>query len=416
MALGEFPVRPASEEGESLAGYVYRAYDANGHRLPVPLLSAISRAFAKRASLNKLVSVAGSLDIARKAWIPVARMRYQAAAEFPKVLLAGSRLSYCPECLRNQPQHRLIWQVPGVRACPEHGCRLVERCPGCDRFLIWRNCGLDWSCLCGASLLDADSDEASSGELFVARLVRDECLDREGAARDLYVSLAEGAKLLRRIRLLGRGDPLPEAARLLDRAVANNSGVAADLFDALHDPDGDLFVPCSSSLLRIIEWSDDISRSPSLLRENMEIVLREFVAQHRVALPFEKLLLYPTQPLDDRIADLQAFGAWCGCWDPSGGSSCAPREVLFPERRRWGLQDGVIIDIVLELHGAFRRGDAWGPHLAMVRRVTADRPPLVRDAHHVVAALWAWLRPLSVLQLRPYLAELCEYAARGCRP
>lgn len=212
MTLGDFPVRPAYESGESLAGYIYRAYDANGQRLPISLLSAISGSFAKRAALNRLVQVAGSLDIARKAWVPVARMRYQAAAEFPKLLRAGSRIAYCPECLRNQPLHRQIWQVPGVRACPDHGGRLVERCRGCNRPLNWRNCGWSWSCRCGASFLDVESDAADSSEVFVAILLRDECLgtDKERAARDLYVSLAEGAKLLKRVRLLGRSDPFAD--------------------------------------------------------------------------------------------------------------------------------------------------------------------------------------------------------------
>jgi hypothetical protein len=48
---------------------------------------------------------------------------------------ASGRSQFCPECLRHQAYHRLMWMPQAIPVCLEHRCLLVDRCPVCHGWL-----------------------------------------------------------------------------------------------------------------------------------------------------------------------------------------------------------------------------------------------------------------------------------------
>lgn len=54
-------------------------------------------------------------------------------------LLPGAAITFatrlCSQCYRDEPIHRLSWQVGDCGVCSEHHCRLLSECPGCKTAL-----------------------------------------------------------------------------------------------------------------------------------------------------------------------------------------------------------------------------------------------------------------------------------------
>lgn len=246
----------------------------------------------------------------------------------------------------------------------------------------------------------------------MAQMLRESLVGgNEESAQDLYVSMADGAKLLTSAgRSRGR-DCMLEGARLLHDALSDRNAVAAELFNHLQKTDGQFFAPVRPALRRVIAWAEDTSQSASLLREEIGAGLRSLLSTHRVQLAPDRPLLYPVRPIADRVAELQAFGTWCDCWDGYAVSSRKADCTQVPAAQRWDFRDDVIAEIVKELYRAFQRGDDSEVHLAMLSAVTSDVPKLVRSAEHVVASLWSSLQTVPLVHLRSYLTALRSDAA-----
>jgi hypothetical protein len=50
-------------------------------------------------------------------------------------MLRNEIFYYCPECLKEKPYHRLIWEIEDIIACPEHKVFLQKTCPHCATTL-----------------------------------------------------------------------------------------------------------------------------------------------------------------------------------------------------------------------------------------------------------------------------------------
>jgi hypothetical protein len=50
--------------------------------------------------------------------------------------------------VEDDQRHKLIWDLPLVTACPDHGCRLMDRCDQCRRPLAWTRLDADFTCSC----------------------------------------------------------------------------------------------------------------------------------------------------------------------------------------------------------------------------------------------------------------------------
>jgi hypothetical protein len=411
FSVGDLPMRPAYEPGESLHGYLYRVCGSNDHRLSASLLEVLTSAFGDAAALKALNVAVGNAETMVQAWDPIARMRSFAAAASRKLLPAIGRIAYCALCLRSHTRHRMLWQAPCVWACAEHGCKLIDRCSGCGEELTWKACSPGWLCRCGASLPDGTVEAAPQHELVIAQLVEDGLKRGDQIAAACVVdSLMDGVELLRRVEQSG-GIGIADAAKLLGRVLQDRRAVVVELVQKLSKAKRRFVSPPSGRLLRLIEWADDSRRPSSMLRHEVAAALRDFISEHQVQLPSDRTLLYAVNSASGPAADLQAFGVWFGCWDADADITGEEEDQIFGVRHSWSQEDEVIADILTELHRAFQRG-AEGEFEQDLFSINAlDYPLIVRDARHVVASIWMQLRPVPVGKLCRYLAELREEAA-----
>ena len=80
-------------------------------------------------------------------------------------IFRSSMLRFCPNCLC-KGFHSELFQLRGLILCPEHGCTLLEACPGCRRQIEYDDCLLRaFICRCGFKLSEwtpqKDGDLAS---------------------------------------------------------------------------------------------------------------------------------------------------------------------------------------------------------------------------------------------------------------
>jgi hypothetical protein len=408
VAIGDLPLRPAFEPGESLPGYLYRAYALNGHRVPLQVMNALKRPYGREPARHVLRAAVNDSEAAMEAWELIARMRARAVESSRSLLLPVDRVAYCPACLRARKLHRLIWQMPGVWACPEHGCKLVCRCQGCDEWLTWEACRPNWQCRCGARLSDGKSEGAADYELFVARVLERSFFNKfEAGATDLFRSLMDGVEVLQKF-----DEPssigLAEAAHLFHRLMHQRSVIAFELFRRLHKLEGRFFVHASGRLLRLIDWANDPRRRWSSLRAVLAAALRDLISERRVLLPLDKTLLYAARSSNGPVPDLLAFERWFVCWHEDMTTAPRVEPELLPGQIVWDGQDEVIADILLALHRAFKSGEDGCMHRELFNSVASDESLLAHDARHLVANIWMRLRAVHVVRLREYLAVLLD--------
>jgi TniQ len=66
-------------------------------------------------------------------------------------IFRSSELRFCPVCLR-LGFHSEIFQLRGLRSCPQHGCRLQTGCPGCQQWASIDEFLPALTCRCGHKL------------------------------------------------------------------------------------------------------------------------------------------------------------------------------------------------------------------------------------------------------------------------
>jgi hypothetical protein len=161
------PVRWPRQPGESLAGYVYRLYDANGHTVPRPYSASLTILYGRNSEEDR-----------RRAASEISRLigpvpesdwpRCQEPHGWQKQ--SASRMRSCPMCMRENEFHRALWELPLVHACPYHRVKLRDHCD-CGKALAWRGLSGDWRCRCGASLKQLRVERADKVLLILSRVV-----------------------------------------------------------------------------------------------------------------------------------------------------------------------------------------------------------------------------------------------------
>jgi hypothetical protein len=165
IPFGDYPVRPQLEQGESLFGYVYRFYNANGYRTPDVVRKWLFTLFYRRDNdksdtFNCLHSLTGSTIELERIWgiqirsIPWSRTQPNHLQRNQEIwiTLYQCPFRFCPICLRETDFHSALWEIDFVMACPIHNCNLVIRCPNCLNKLYWRCLLTDWRCVCRTPL------------------------------------------------------------------------------------------------------------------------------------------------------------------------------------------------------------------------------------------------------------------------
>jgi len=142
------PIHPPPQPMESLTSYLTRLAEANGiptlYRLQpilfpdrhadsiremkdIPPKSFDSLSIAAHCSEAALQAIT-FYHLIKKFGRPTNSV---AVAQFLLGHLAP-QLRYCPICLQTDPPHYILpWRFVMLAGCPQHGCRLLDRCSGC---------------------------------------------------------------------------------------------------------------------------------------------------------------------------------------------------------------------------------------------------------------------------------------------
>ncbi|MTD33060.1 TniQ family protein [Paludibacterium denitrificans] len=176
--FARYPVRPVVQPGESLAGYLYRFYNDNHHKVPAPALAAAMQMYqgseAKQATANSILSVLFG-KVAHRMHATGRHINYCQAQRVtfshhphPKPEAATQ---FCPACIEERQIHKALWELPFVEACPVHETALLESCPTCDRPYTWSSLNHDWACRCEIPISEHTCPRASRKQVQLARFM-----------------------------------------------------------------------------------------------------------------------------------------------------------------------------------------------------------------------------------------------------
>lgn len=161
------PVRLPRQPGESVAGYVYRLCDANGHSVPGAVRSSLTTLYGrnsqedKRRAASEIHKLTG--PVPESDW-----PHWQDPHGWRKQ--SSSSMRICSVCLREHGFHKALWELPLVNACPYHRIKLQDHCD-CGKALTWRGLTADWRCTCCASIKHLGVERADKGSLILSRVV-----------------------------------------------------------------------------------------------------------------------------------------------------------------------------------------------------------------------------------------------------
>jgi hypothetical protein len=172
----EYPIYPALQEGESLAGYIRRFYSANGHNIPEDLIAAVRSLYQGndvKEAFNDIQEVVGSkCKLNRDWWIKHRLDEPDVGMQLQKwQALNYNNVRFCSLCLAENNFHFALWELPLLSACPLHACELVSKCGACSRSLPWSALKLGWYCECGQSIKSNNPKSAKPWEIYFGCLL-----------------------------------------------------------------------------------------------------------------------------------------------------------------------------------------------------------------------------------------------------
>lgn len=154
---------------ESPRGYLCRTAHAHGYYGTWWLadLAGITPGALERE--DRATRVAHVLRLTTSEWLQMCYRPVKGKNRFEQRFFLGqvigaSHLNYrrpriCPCCLRDRSVWWTIWDLKLVSACPIHLCRLIDRCPACDRKLTWHQRAMH-TCRCGMDLRRVKPEKA----------------------------------------------------------------------------------------------------------------------------------------------------------------------------------------------------------------------------------------------------------------
>lgn len=183
IGLSQYPVRPRVRRGESLAGYVFRMHSVNGHGVSKDVWSLLAELYRPRATVESEAAkrkteelLGDDRPIDRRWLVNDALLSWWPPEASPCWLVHPSwDPRMCPRCLDTFGMHLAIWELPLVGACPIHGCELITRCVVCQARLSWRSMKTDWSCRCGAQIVEMQCPAAAPAIVALSTAVAGAC-------------------------------------------------------------------------------------------------------------------------------------------------------------------------------------------------------------------------------------------------
>ena len=238
---------------ESLRGYLCRVASAHGYDDPQWLVhlagfSGYSAALDRKDHERPMARV---LRLEPQQWRAmsyrsVKRAGCVAQRAFCGRTVRSDQLNYrrpriCPYCLRESPVWWAVWDLALVAACPLHRCLLINRCPVCNRNLVWRRPAVE-KCRCGADLRAGMADAASADLVAMNTIIYRAAGYSPGAAAEFELgdyhfppelerlTLGSLLRLIRFVGLIGDKDGLRRKQRSFPRtdlSTAVQAGQAA---------------------------------------------------------------------------------------------------------------------------------------------------------------------------------------------
>jgi hypothetical protein len=165
-------LRPLLNPGESLAGYLYRLLDDNGHVYSAELTKLLrvlyctyagERLDAATHQLSCVLGAACTVDV------NYSRNGCESWGWRERWSKKKFALRFCPPCLAEHPYHLALWELPEYSTCNIHRGVLVDRCPACERTLKWTELQNDWHCACDSPLLTRRNQSRRRRSPVIAR-------------------------------------------------------------------------------------------------------------------------------------------------------------------------------------------------------------------------------------------------------
>lgn len=184
VAAVRYPIRPALREGESVGGWCWRTYAANGYDLPTKARSALlairtirvlepDDALSQLFGFQELKSMYDRENSILHHWEGQPPPKSSEPLQLPLNWYQWSyRPRFCAQCFAEVECHLVYWDLPLVSACAVHGSQLLTRCHACPRVLGWVSLQTGWRCRCGAKISAGQSKQAP---LQAVRLSRALC-------------------------------------------------------------------------------------------------------------------------------------------------------------------------------------------------------------------------------------------------
>jgi TniQ len=175
IPFANYLIRPAMEQGESVAGYMCRYLGANGHRIQrkyYDLMEAMYRAspgtaLKAKKKIQELVGDISQLD--NKYWLNHPTGYSSCLENWVPLNIAVVRI--CPQCLQENGFHSALWEFSLVYACPAHETALLEACTACGNKFEWAKIAPNWHCVCGEDIKAMQPKPAKSGCIALARIL-----------------------------------------------------------------------------------------------------------------------------------------------------------------------------------------------------------------------------------------------------
>lgn len=176
IPFDDYPIRPQMKQGESLLGYVYRFYAANGHSVPADVCKwvcrlslGVERQFDESLKITQSV-LGSSLALDSVWWI---RSRLEARSgrdQDQKIRIRRGHIPvrFCTICLNESGFHYDLFEHTMVGECPLHRRKLISSCPKCFRRFSWRTFKTDWRCHCQTPVKSMEMEYATRHAIYIS--------------------------------------------------------------------------------------------------------------------------------------------------------------------------------------------------------------------------------------------------------
>ncbi|MGZ5043202.1 MAG: TniQ family protein [Methylobacter sp.] len=183
----DYPVRLLIEKGESLAGYIFRFYSANGHRVPSAVHNAILGVYDgihKKAetAFDIVQSIVGDSATFDRSWWLNRSLIDRHPDRLKRTVwrrINFDPVRFCPACLGELGFHFALWELPLMQTCLLHKCVLLTKCSQCQKKLAWSEISPDWRCRCGESITEMSAKPATKSALAIAQFLAESSGDIE---------------------------------------------------------------------------------------------------------------------------------------------------------------------------------------------------------------------------------------------